>query len=98
MSQVIRISNLGCFVDEERLTELLCHFGKLLNVHLVQDSFSHTCIGYGFAEFEREEDAWASIDALDGTYIDGRLIHLQCSRISILSGGVPPPPRELLEA
>ena len=43
-----------------------------MSANIVFDKFSHRSKGFGFVEFETEEEAKAAMQALDGTEQEGR--------------------------
>ncbi len=74
MSQTVFFCNFDFFVDEPKLRVLFSSFGKILNITLMKDLFSKTSKGQGFIEFDHEEDAVASIGALNGSSQSGRIV------------------------
>ena len=61
-------------MTDEQLNAIFAPFGTIISANIVFDKFSHRSKGFGFVEFETEEQAQAAIQALDGSEQDGRNI------------------------
>ena len=70
----ILVRNLERSVTEAELLELFKPFGKVESAVVVMDAETGKSKGFGFVEFETEEQAQAAIQALDGSEQDGRNI------------------------
>ncbi len=69
----IYIGNLEYGVTEEQLKELLQEKGiGATDVKLIKDKYTGRAKGFGFAEFETEEDAQKAIEALNDYDLNGR--------------------------
>src|SRR6202000_670202 len=53
----VYIGNLDERVTDSLVWELMLQAGRIVNVHLPKDRVTHTHQGYGFVEFQTEEDA-----------------------------------------
>lgn len=61
-------------MTDDQLTALFAAYGTVVSANIVFDKFSQRSKGFGFVEFETEEEAKAAMAALDGTEQDGRNI------------------------
>ena len=57
---------------EEDLDDAFRKFGALTNVKIVMDSYLNRPKGYGFVKFEKQDDADAAKEAMDGAELMGR--------------------------
>ena len=53
----VYVGNLDERVDDKLIWELMLQAGRIANVHLPKDRVTQTHQGYGFVEFQSEEDA-----------------------------------------
>lgn len=75
----IYIGNLAFETTDEELTMLLSAAGDAHNVKIVRDQRTGMARGYGFAEFDSEEDAITAIEFLSGRRFGGRELVLKPS-------------------
>ncbi len=61
-------------MTDEQLKAVFAPFGNIVSANIVFDKFSHRSKGFGFVEFETEDQAKAAMEALDGTEQEGRNI------------------------
>lgn len=61
-------------MTDDQLTALFAAHGTVVSANIVFDKFSQRSKGFGFVEFETEEEAKAAMAALDGSEQDGRNI------------------------
>lgn len=61
-------------MTDEQLNAIFAPFGTIISANIVFDKFSHRSKGFGFVEFETEDQAKAAMEALDGTEQEGRNI------------------------
>jgi len=59
-------------MTDDQLNAVFAPYGKIVSANIVFDKFSHRSKGFGFVEFETEEEAKAAMQALDGTEQEGR--------------------------
>lgn len=61
-------------MTDDQLQAVFAPFGTIVSANIVFDKFSHRSKGFGFVEFETEDQAKAAMEALDGTEQGGRNI------------------------
>ncbi|KAL7538889.1 hypothetical protein ACHAWF_006239 [Thalassiosira exigua] len=76
------VRNLPFAAAEEDLAELFSRFGDVASVHIPVDDAKRNK-GYAFVAFERQKDARAAMEAMDGEDFQGRLIHILPARPSV---------------
>ncbi|MDD5584465.1 MAG: RNA-binding protein [Candidatus Omnitrophica bacterium] len=75
------VGNLEFGVTEEELRKYIEEKGLTVKeVKIISDKFTGKSKGFGFAEFETEEQAQAAIDALDGKDLNGRTLRVSRAR------------------
>ena len=74
MANKLFVGNLSYNMTDDQLNAVFAPYGKIVSANIVFDKFSHRSKGFGFVEFETEEQAQAAIQALDGSEQDGRNI------------------------
>jgi RNA recognition motif-containing protein len=73
----IYIGNLEFGITEDELKKVIEEKGiTVKEVKIITDKFSGRSKGFGFAEFETEEQAQQAIDALNGHEINGRALRV----------------------
>lgn len=72
----IFMRNLPYTVTEEELQNLFSKYGPVTELHLPIDSFTKKLKGIGFVTFMFPEHAVQAFSELDGSSIQGRLLHL----------------------
>jgi RNA recognition motif-containing protein len=71
------IGNLEFGVTEDDLKRIITEKGLTpKEVKIITDKFSGKSKGFGFAEFETEEEATKAIDALNGQDLNGRALRV----------------------
>lgn len=71
----IYIGNLEYGVTEDDLRKAIEEKGvTATDVKIIMDKYTGRSKGFGFAEFETEEDAQKAIDALNGQDLNGRAL------------------------
>lgn len=68
------VGNLPYNATEEELTELFGAHGTVASVHLISDRETGRSKGFGFVEFENDDEAKAAIDAVNGQEFGGRAL------------------------
>lgn len=77
----IYIGNLDYGVTEEELRKEMEDKGlKLKELKIITDKFTGRSKGFGFAEFDKNEDAQQAIDTLDGHELRGRRLRVNKAR------------------
>jgi len=72
MTKKLFVGNLAYATTDDQLTQIFSAYGKVVSVNIIKDRFSQRSKGFGFVEFETEEEAMAAMQALDGSEQDGR--------------------------
>lgn len=73
MANKLFVGNLSYNMTDDQLNAVFAPYGKIVSANIsVFDKFSHRSKGFGFVEFETEEEAKAAMQALDGTEQEGR--------------------------
>ena len=68
------VGNLPYSTSEEDLQELFAAHGTVTSVSLINDRETGRSKGFGFVEFENDEEAKKAIDALHGQEFGGRAL------------------------
>jgi len=69
----IYIGNIDYEVTDKKLREIFKEKGfEAQDVNIIRDKFSGRSKGFGFAEFENNEQAKKAIDSLDGYELNSR--------------------------
>ncbi|PSS33087.1 Branchpoint-bridging protein [Actinidia chinensis var. chinensis] len=71
-------------VDENRLRELFCLFGKIIDVKVIKDRNTGLSKGYGFVNFESSGDAAMAVTHMNGHKMEGKMLAVRVA-------GCPPP-------
>mgnify|MGYP003700607171 CR=1 FL=1 len=66
------VGNLPYSCTEDRLREIFEEHGEVASAALVMDRETGRPRGFGFVEFNDDNNARAAIEALNGTNVDGR--------------------------
>ena len=72
MAKKLFVGNLPFTMTDDQLNAVFAAYGKVVSANIVFDKFSHRSKGFGFVEFETEEEAKAAMQALDGSDQNGR--------------------------
>lgn len=79
----IYIGNLDYSSTEDELKQILKEKGlPVKDVKVISDKFSGKSKGFGFAEFETDEQVQQAIDALNGQELKGRALRVSKARPS----------------
>jgi len=77
----IYIGNLDYNVTEEELQKTIEEKGlQIKELKIITDKFTGKSKGFGFAEFEKNEDAQSAIESLDGHELKGRRLKVNKAR------------------
>ena len=74
MAKKLFVGNLSYNMTDDQLNAIFAAFGTVISANIVFDKFSHRSKGFGFVEYETEDQAKAAMEALDGTEQEGRNI------------------------
>ena len=71
------VKNLPFTSTEDEITTLFGDHGKVRSVHLPLDPDTKTGRGFGFVEYDDEQDAKVARDQLDGASFQGRVLRIE---------------------
>jgi len=74
MAKKLFVGNLSFDINQDKLKEMFAVYGPVVAVNIVSDKFSGRSKGFGFVEFENEEDATKAIEGLNNSEQMGRNI------------------------
>jgi len=74
MNKKLFVGNLPFVTTEEELKNLFGQHGNVVAVTIIYDKYTKKSKGFGFVEFETEDQAQAALQALDGQDLNGRNI------------------------
>ncbi|MBU0614081.1 RNA-binding protein [Patescibacteria group bacterium] len=80
MENKIFVGGLPWAVDNDKLREIFSAYGEIKDAHVATDKFTGKSRGFGFVEFNTNEEAQAAIDALNETELEGRTITVNVAR------------------
>jgi len=66
------VGNLSWNIDDAKLNELFAKHGKVVSASVITDRYSGRSKGFGFVEFESDEEGQKAIEAMNGQEVDGR--------------------------
>ncbi|MBB5218009.1 MAG: RNA-binding protein [Treponema sp.] len=76
MAKKVYAGNLNFITTEESLNAAFSKFGQVNSAVLIKDRDTNQSKGFGFVEFENDEDADRAIAAMNGKEFDGRKIRV----------------------
>ncbi len=85
--RTLYVGGLDEAVTLDTLRAAFLPFGELKDVQLPLDLHTQKSKGFGFVEFESDEDATAAIENMDGAELFGRVIRVNASRALKGKGG-----------
>lgn len=74
------IGNLPYKLDDEQLEKLFAEFGTVVSAKVITDKYSGRSKGFGFVEFETEDEAKKAVEALNEKEVEGRNIVVNVAR------------------
>jgi RNA recognition motif-containing protein len=74
------VGGLPFSTTDEELTEAFSQFGTVSSAKVITDRETGRSRGFGFVEFESDEEGKAAIDGLDNKELAGRTIHVSQAR------------------
>ena len=80
MATRIYVGNLPYTADNEQLARLFSTFGDVTEASVVQDRESGRSKGFGFVEYENDDEGKAAEKALNGSELGGRTISVAEAR------------------
>ncbi len=82
----MKVHNLSSDMTVESLNSLFSEYGAVRSVSLATDIMTGRCRGFGFVNLD-ELEAGAALDALDGSYLCGRVLRVTFEQKTIRSTG-----------
>lgn len=80
MAKRLYVGNLPWSVDDQKLQEVFAAFGAVTSAKVISDKYTRRSKGFGFVEFENDEDADKAIKALHESDMEGRKIIVNVAR------------------
>ncbi|MDA0208295.1 MAG: RNA-binding protein [bacterium] len=80
MSNKLYIGNLSWGINDEKLQEFFAAHGNVTSARVATDRDTGRSRGFGFVEFETEDDAKAALEATNGQELDGRELNVDFAR------------------
>ena len=74
MAKKLFVGNLPFAISQDQLKKIFVVYGPVVSVNIVSDKFSGKSKGFGFVEFETDEDAIKAIEGLNESEQMGRNI------------------------
>src|SRR6185295_15692714 len=87
MSSKLYIGGLAWATTDEGLGAAFAPFGKVVSAKVVKDRETGRSRGFGFVEYENEEQAKKGLDAMNNQEIDGRRVRIDLAREGGPGGG-----------
>jgi len=81
------VGNLPFETDEDALRELFEQHGPTSSVRVITDRDTGRSRGFGFVEFESDDNAEAALQALDGKDMGGRALRVNEAQDKERRGG-----------
>lgn len=96
MAKKLFVGNLDFTVNQDQLREMFAVYGPVLSANVVIDKFSGRSKGFGFVEFENDEDAMKALAELNDSEQMGRTIAVK-EAISREEQPIQPPIEKVTE-
>jgi RNA recognition motif-containing protein len=80
MAMKLYVGKLPYSTTEDELREVFAAHGTVTSVAIIKDRDTKQSKGFGFVEFEKDEEAQAAIAALNNSDIGGRSIIVNVAR------------------
>ena len=74
MAKKLFVGNLPFTMTDQNMTDIFSAHGAVISANIVMDKFSGRSKGFGFVEFENDEDAIKAMEALNESEQMGRNI------------------------
>ncbi len=74
------VGNLSKQVTDAQLSDLATPYGKLLSANVATERSSGESKGFGFVEFDNDDEARAAITGLDGRDVNGQALKVNEAR------------------
>ena len=86
MTTKLYVGNLSYSTMDHQLEALFSQHGKVMSAAVVVDNATGRSRGFGFVEFDNDEEAQAAIAAINGTEVDGRTLTVNVARPRVPRG------------
>ena len=80
MAYKLFVGGLPFSTTDAELEEIFAAHGKVLSAVVIKDKFTDRSKGFGFVEFESDEEGKAAEKAINGTEIGGRSVTVNEAR------------------
>jgi|SRR5690349_5186826 RNA recognition motif-containing protein len=81
------VGNLSYSANEDELRELFSQYGTVESVAVITDRDTGRSKGFGFVEFNNDQEAQAAISGLNGKEMSGRSLTVSQARPKSEGGG-----------
>ena len=72
MAKKLYVGSLPYETTDEELKEHFSSAGPIVSANIIMDKFSGRSKGFGFVEFEKDEDAQKAVEQFNGSELGGR--------------------------
>lgn len=80
MAAKLFVGSLPFATTSDQLREVFSAAGKVVEANVVMDKMTGRSRGFGFVEYETDEEAKKAIETLNGQEVDGRKIFVSEAR------------------
>ncbi len=80
MATQLFVGSLPFKMTSDELQELFAEFGEVSSAKIINDRETGRSRGFGFVEFESDDEAQAAIKAMNGKDVDGRALTVNVAR------------------
>lgn len=80
MATQLFVGSLPFRMTSDELTELFAEFGNVSSAKIINDRETGRSRGFGFVEFDSDDEAQAAIKGLNGKDVDGRALVVNVAR------------------
>ena len=80
MSKKLFVGGIPYSTTEAELRDYFAQCGNVVSASIIIDRATNRSKGFGFVEFETEEEAQKAVDTLNGTELGGRSIVVNIAR------------------
>lgn len=80
MATQLFVGSLPFRMSGDELEELFAEFGKVASAKIITDRETGRSRGFGFVEFDSDDEAQAAVKSLNGKDVDGRALVVNVAR------------------
>lgn len=80
MQNKLYVGNLPYSMTDAALESMFSEYGTVTSASIIMDRATNRSKGFGFVEFETDEEAAAAIEAKNNTEVEGRNIVVSVAR------------------